>query len=182
MELSYSFIQVIQDAVLRPDWGSALALFFLSIANELAAVLPYFAILSGQLVFLQASLSDAMLIKLLIFIAIPVGVGSAAGSLLIYGLAYFGGRPAIDKLQKYFRFSGKDIEKVESKFRGGWYDEVLFLILRSIPFLPSLPVSAVAGILQMPPTPYFALSAVGFTARIMIMFMLVGFGIGTLAW
>lgn len=181
MELSSNFIQIIQNVVLHPNLASALALLFLSIVNELAVFLPSAVILSGQLLFLQGPLSIAVFIKLLLFVAIPVGIGAAIGSSLVYGLAYFGGKPAIEKFGKYLHLSWQDIEKVESKFKGSWYDEILFLVLRMIPLLPSFPVSAAAGVLQMSPAPYFALTAVGLTLRMMIMFVFVGLGMGALA-
>ncbi|MDP3874956.1 MAG: VTT domain-containing protein, partial [bacterium] len=181
MELAYNFVQVVQDAILRPDFTSVLSIFFLSTVNELTAVLPYTVILSSQLLFIQDPFSVAMFTKLLLFIAIPMGIGAAIGSSLIYGLAYFGGKPGIEKFGKYFQLSWEDIKKMESKFKGSWYDEILFLALRLVPLLPSFPVSAVAGILRMSPVSYFILTIIGFTLRMMIMFTFVGLGMGTLA-
>ena len=181
MELSSNFVQVIQDVVLRPDLASAIFLFFLSFINELIAVLPYAVVLSGQLLFLKGSLSLALLAKLLVFVAIPVGVGSSIGTLPVYVLAYFGGKPAIDKFQKYLHFSWRDVEKVSSRFKGEWYDEVLFLVLRSIPLLPSFPVNVAAGILRMCFWPYFVLTTVGFIVRMMLMLIIVGLGMESLS-
>ncbi len=181
MELSANFIHVIQDLVLRPDLASAIVLFFLSFTNELIAVLPYAVVLSGQLLFLKGSLSLALLTKLFIFVAIPVGVGSSIGTLPVYVLAYFGGKPAIDKFQKYLHFSWQDIEKVNSRFKGAWYDEVLFLLLRSVPLFPSFPVNVAVGILRMSFWPYLVLTTVGFTVRMMLMLITVGLGVETLS-
>ena len=181
MELSSDFFQVIQDVVLRPDFASALGVFTASFINELFAVLPYNVILSGQLFFLEGSLSAAFFIQLFLFVAIPVGVGTALGSLLTYGLAYFGGKPAIEKLGKYLHLSWESVEKMESKFKGIWYDEILFLVLRSTPLLPSLPVNAAAGILRMRLTNYLVLTVFGAIIRMMIMFAFMWVGVETLA-
>ena len=110
------------------------------------------------------------------FVSIPVGVGSALGSVPFYVLAYFGGRPAITKFQKYLRFNWSDVEKVSSRFKGEWYDEILFLLLRSIPLLPSLPVNIAAGVLRMNLLPYLVLSIVGFTIRMMLTLLVVALG------
>jgi len=181
MELSADFFQVVQDAVLRPDFASAFGIFIASTINEIFAVLPYNIILSGPLFFVEGSLSTAFITKLFLFVAVPVGFGTAIGSLLTYGLAYFGGKPAIEKFGKYLHLSWESVEKMESKFKGLWYDEILFLILRSTPLLPSLPVNAAAGIIRMRLSNYLILTVLGAVIRMMIMFMLVGLSIGALA-
>ena len=181
MELSFDFVQVIQDLVLKPDFGSAIAIFFLSFVNELVPFLPYGVVLSSQLLFLKGSLTVALLTKLFVLVAVPVGVGSAIGTLPVYVVAYFGGKPAIDKFHKFLRFSWQDVEKVTSRFKGAWYDEVLFFMLRFIPFLPTIPVSVAAGILRMHFWPYFILTILGLTIRMMLTLIMVGLGVGTLA-
>ena len=125
---------------------------------------------------MENSLSWEFITKLLVFVSIPVGVGSALGSVPFYVLAYFGGRPAITKFQKYLRFNWSDVEKVSSRFKGEWYDEILFLLLRSIPLLPSLPVNIAAGVLRMNLLPYLVLSIVGFTIRMMLTLLVVALG------
>src|SRR3989338_2537914 len=149
MELSVNFVQVVQDVVLRPDWSGAIIIFLLSFANELIAVLPYSVILSGQLLFLDSSLSLALVAKLFVFVAIPVGVGSVIGTLPVYAVAYFGGKPAIEKFHKYLHFSWQDVERVSVRFKGRWYDEVIFFLLRTVPVIPSFPVTIAAGIFRM---------------------------------
>lgn len=181
MELSANFAQIIQDVIFRPDFTSALGVFVASFINELFAVLPYNVILSGELFFLKGSFSAVFVTQLFFFVAVPVGFGTAIGSLLTYKLAYFGGKPAIEKAGKYSHLSWESVQKMQSKFKGVWYDEILFLALRSTPLLPSLPINAAAGILRMHLTNYLVLTFFGAVIRMMIMFMLVGLGMSTLA-
>lgn len=181
MDLPSNFFQVIQDIVLKPDFTSAVALFWFSFLNELVAVLPYVVLVSGQLLFLKVSSFHVILSQFFFFIAIPAGVGGAIGSLLTYGLAYFGGKPLIDKFQRYLRFSWGSIEKINRYFKGAWYDELIFLALRSVPALPSLPVNIAAGILRIPPARYFILTTAGFIIRMMILFAFIWAGAETLA-
>ena len=181
MEQALNFLHLINDVVLRPDLASAIIIFIFAFANELIAVVPYAIILSGQLFFLTDALSLALLAKLLVFVALPVGLGSALGSLLMYFLTYFGGKPAVDKLQRYIRFSWEDVEKVNSRFTGVWYDEVIFLMLRSVPFVPSFPLTLAAGFFRMRFLPYFVLTVVGFTIRMLITLLIIGVGINGLS-
>ncbi len=181
MELSPDFFQVVQDIVLKPDLTSAFILLWFSLLNELVAVLPYVVLVSGQLLFMEASSFPAITSKLFFFIAVPAGVGGAVGSFLTYGLAYFGGKLTIEKFKKYLRFSWDDIERINRRFKGAWYDELIFLALRSVPVLPSLPINIVAGVLRIPPLRYFLFTTLGFTVRMMIMFAFMWFGAETLA-
>jgi len=180
MEPIFNLIQMLQNVVLHPNLVSASVLFVVSLINELFAVFPYNIILSGQLLFLEGSISIVVFAKLFFFVSVPVGVGTTLGSLPFYGLAYFGGKPAINKFGKYIKLSWEKVERVESKFKGLWYDEILFLALRSIPLLPSFPVNVAAGILRMRPAPYIVLTAVGTIIRITILFLFIGIGIEAL--
>lgn len=181
MELSNNFVQIIQDLILQPSSANIVTFFTSSLVNELFPVSPYSIILSSQLLFLEGSFSTIMLTKLFIFVSIPVGIGAAIGSVPAYGLAYLGGKPAIEKFGKYVRLSWADVERAESRFAGSWYDEILFLVIRSIPLVPYLPTSVAAGIIRMHLVPYVILTSLGATIRMIIMFMIVGFGVEALA-
>lgn len=181
MENSLDFVKLVQEVVLDPKLSSALPLFFISFINELIGVLPFALVLAGQLFFIENSLNIAMLAKLLVFVAVPVGLGGAIGVLPLYGVAYLGGKPLIEKYHKYLRFNWNDVEKVSQKFQGRWYDEVIFLMLRTIPVLPSFPLTIAAGILRMRFMPYFVLTTVGFILRMMVTLLLIGVGIESLA-
>jgi membrane protein YqaA with SNARE-associated domain len=176
MQEALNLLYLINDIVLRPDMASGVIIFIFSFVNELLAVIPYALILSGQLIFLTDTLSVALLAKLLVFVAVPVGLGSTLGTLLLYGLAYWGGKPMVARLERYFRFTWEDVEKVNSRFKGVWYDEVVFLVLRSIPVVPSFPLTIAAGFFRMRFLPYFVLTAVGLMVRMMLTLFIIGFG------
>jgi len=176
MELLNNFIEISRGLVLAPSIESVLALFATSLLNELFGIIPYTIILSGQMVFVGAPISLTLLAKLFIFVALPVSVGTALGSLLIYSIAYWGGKPAIEKFGRRIRLSWESVEKAQSYFRGSWYDEIIFLGLRTVPFMPGLPVAAAAGILRMRVSIYLLLTALGSMIKVMIMCILVVLG------
>ena len=173
MELSSDLFHLIQNMAVRPDFGTAVVLFWFSLINELFSILPYVVLVSGQFFFIEAKLSYALAYKIFFLVALPAGVGGAIGTLLTYGLAYFGGKPAIEKFEKYLRFSWEDIEKLNRRFKGAWYDELIFLALRSTPFLPALPINIAAGVLRIPPLNYFVLTVLGYILRMMIIFAII---------
>lgn len=181
MQEALNILRLINDVVLEPNITSAIIILIFAFANELVAVVPYALILSGQLIFLDDTLSLALLAKLLVFVAVPVGLGSAIGTIPFYLLAYFGGKPVVNKFHKYLRFSWHDVEKVSARFTGVWYDEIIFWVLRMVPVVPSLPLSLTAGFFRMRFWPYFVLTAVGLTVRMVLTLLLVGFGVGGLS-
>ncbi len=181
MEFSFDFVKLVQDVVLDPQVASALPLATISFINELVAVFPYVVLLAGQLFFLHDSLTVAMLAKLLVFVAVPVGVGGALGVIPLYYLSYYGGKPAVDKFHRYLKFKWEDVERVGTYFQGRWYDEVIFLVLRAVPVLPSFPLTIAAGVLRMRFVPYIVLTVVGFIIRMMLTLLIVGVGVESLS-
>ncbi len=169
-------LKVAQDVILDPSVASVVPLLLFSFLNDLTGLFPFALAIAGQLIFLKSAFTMAFAAKLLVFVAVPVGVGSALGSVPLYLAAYFGGKPLINKLRRYIKFSWDDVEKVKSRFSGTWYDEVIFLLLRCTPVLPSFPMDVAGGILQMRFLPFFVLTIVGSIIRMMI--TLVIFGIG----
>ncbi|MBX4181421.1 VTT domain-containing protein [Candidatus Parcubacteria bacterium] len=176
MSETASFIKVAQDVVLEPSFHGALSLLGLSFVNDVVGIFPFALALAGQLFFLKEAFTLALSMKLLVFVAIPVGIGSSFGSIPLYLIAYFGGKPAINKLQKYVKFSWKDIERVQQTFKGTWYDEVIFLLLRCVPVLPSMPLDVAAGIFRMSFMPFFVLTVAGSIVRMMLTLLVVGLG------
>lgn len=181
MQEAVNFLYLINDVVLRPDLTSALVIFIFSLANELLVVIPYALILSGQLLFLQDGMSVPLMAKLLVFVAVPVGLGSTLGTMPYYVLAYFGGKPAVEKYHAHIHFAWKDIEKINARFKGFWHDEIIFLFLRTVPILPSLPLTLVGGFFRMRFLPFFVLTFVGLTVRMMFTLIMVGIGVGSLS-
>lgn len=178
MHQALDLLYLINDIVLRPDLTSAFIILIFSFVNELIAVIPYALILSGQLIFLTETPSLALLAKLLVFVAVPVGIGSTLGTLFLYTVAYFGGKPAVSKLERYIKFTWEDVERVNTRFKGMWYDEVVFLVIRSIPVVPSFPLTIAAGFFRMGFLPYIVLTAVGLTIRMMLTLFIIGMGAG----
>ena len=170
------FIQMVQGLIIEPSVVSVWPLLAASFLNDLFGVFPFALVLAGQLLFLKGTLTIALAAKLLGFVAVPVGIGSALGSLPIYCLSYFGGKPVINKFHRFLHFSWEDVEKINRRFKGVWYDDVIFLLLRCLPVLPASPLNIAAGILRMRILPFFVLTAVGSIIRMML--TLIAFAIG----
>ena len=172
--LDLHFVEAVKDVVVNPGAGSILPLFIFSFLNDLIGIFPFAIALAGQLFFLKEPFTMALTMKLLVFVAVPVGLGSAFGSIPLYVAAYFGGKPVIKKFHRFLRFSWDDVEKVGRYFRGSWYDEIIFLLLRCVPVLPSIPLDIASGIIRMQFMPFFVLTMVGSIVRMMLTLLVVG--------
>ncbi|MEK7227490.1 MAG: VTT domain-containing protein [Patescibacteria group bacterium] len=168
------FVEAVKDVVVNPAVGSMVPLFIFSFLNDLIGIFPFAIALAGQLLFLKEPFTLALAMKLLVFVAVPVGIGSTFGSIPLYVVAYFGGKPAIKKFHRFLRFSWDDVEKMSHYFRGSWYDEIIFLLLRCVPVLPSIPLDIASGIIRMQFMPFLVLTMVGSIVRMMLTLLVVG--------
>ncbi len=80
------------------------------------------------------------------FVFLASAIGSVVGSLISYALGYYGGRPLIIKLGKYFFLTEKDLDRSEKWFmeKGEW----TILVGRFVPVIRHL-ISIPAGIGEM---------------------------------
>lgn len=168
------FVQAVHGLVTDPSPASVLPLFVSSFLNDLLGIFPYALALASQLLFLKDPFTAALAAKLLVFVALPVGLGSALGSVPLYYLAWFGGRPAVNKFQKVLRFKWEDVERASRYLKGTWYDEIIFFLLRCTPVLPSIPMDLAGGLFKMSFVPFFVLTAVGSIIRMMVTLLIVG--------
>lgn len=168
------FAGLVANTVVAPSAASLVPLFIFSFLNDLVGLFPFALVLAGQMAFYHGDITLALWMKLFVFVAVPVGLGSAMGSIPLYYLAYYGGRPVIRRWHRFLRFSWEDVEKASSYFKGTWYDELIFLVLRCAPVLPSIPLDIAAGVLRMRFMPFFVLTAAGSIIRMMLTLLAVG--------
>lgn len=145
----------------------ALGVFLASIIEEIIVPIPSTVIQTGAgFLFLSGHAVSLQSISILLFkIVLPTAFGTTIGSLLLYGLAYWGGMPFITRYGKYFFVSEAKIQKA--------HDAVLahksllwgFCILRFIPILPNSLITAGAGFLRLPFWSYVGTTFVGIFVR-----------------
>ena len=174
MHQTLNFVQGAQNIILDPSIHSVWPLLLFSFLNDLIGIFPFALVLAGQLLFLKTAFTLAFVLKLLVFAAVPVGVGASFGSIPFYLLAYFGGRPLIRKYHKYLHFSWDDVDKINKRLQGSRYDEIIFLLLRCTPILPSIPIDLAAGVIRMRFIPFMVLTITGSIVRMMLTMLVVG--------
>ncbi|MEK7512736.1 MAG: VTT domain-containing protein, partial [Patescibacteria group bacterium] len=110
-------------------------------------------------------------------VALPAGLGLTAGAFLLYAALYFGGEPFIRRWGRYAGITWEQIKRAESKIIRGRADEWLIFVLRVLPFVPNVAVSAVCGVFRYPLKPFLILTFLGGTLRAFIV-SLIGWSVG----
>jgi membrane protein DedA with SNARE-associated domain len=112
-------------------------------------------------------------------VALPAALGVTVGSLVVYGIAYWCGKPVLVKWGTWLGLSWNDIERLQQKFETSKNDELALFILRVIPFVPSVAISAFYGLVRFNIKKYFLYSFLGTCIRALIL-GIVGWQVGSL--
>jgi len=96
-----------------------------------------------------------------VFMLIPLAligaVGKTVGALLVYYVSDKAEDVVMHKFGKFFNVTHEDVENLGKKLGNGIRDYVLLTVLRTLPFIPSVVISAGSGLLKVP-LPLFIVS------------------------
>jgi membrane protein DedA with SNARE-associated domain len=102
-----------------------------------------FVLINPALSFIEA------LLPIILQIVLPGAVASTLGAYIGYAIGYFGGKPLVDRWEKFLGFSWNDVETLERRFQSGQVKTSIFF-LRALPIFPLSVISAAAGLLRLP--------------------------------
>ncbi len=157
-----------------------LGVFLAEITEEVIVPIPSAVILLGAgSVFLQGLSGAAFYKVLFLTVVLPAACGLTLGSLVIYALAYYGGRPFLDRYGKYIGVSWKDVEDMQVKMDNTRYDEFFIVLARIIPPIPSALIAVFAGAVRMPVMKYTKLTFIGAFFKALFL-ALIGWQVGNL--
>ena len=88
-------------------------------------------------------------------------VGYIVGSLIGWGIGYYGGRPFLERRGRWFHITPERLDRAEAWFAR--YGDWAVLLGRVMPVVRSF-ISIPAGVLEMPAVRYTALTAIGSAA------------------
>ncbi len=154
--------------------------FIASIIEEILAPIPSAAVIfASGFLLVKGPIGFDTVLDLLVKVAIPAALGITLGSLMVYGIAYYAGKPILTKWGKWLGLSWEDVEKIQLKFSQTSFDEASLFVIRAIPIVPSVVISAFCGLIRFPLRPYVLFSLLGLIVRA-ILLGFVGWQIGTL--
>lgn len=99
-------------------------------------------------------------------IAFAAACGVLLGALIMYALAYWGGKPLILTYGKYIGIRWEKIEKAGRFFRRGYTDECVLIMLRAVPIFPISVVSVVCGVARIRPLSFISTTFIGTVIRV----------------
>jgi membrane protein DedA with SNARE-associated domain len=148
-----------------------LGVFIGSIIEEIIAPIPSTLIIMGTsfIMLKGAAISPESFFNLFINIALPASLGVTIGSLFIYAITYFAGKPFLERWGKYLGVSWVDVEKAEEKFEKSRSDEILLFIVRAVPVIPSVAISAFCGFIRFDLKKYILITFLGTMVRAFIL-------------
>lgn len=110
-------------------------------------------------------------------IVLPVTLGATLGSLPLYFLGHFGGKPIIIRYGKWLGLSWQKVEKIEKKLSRGWSEEFVIFGLRAIPIFPNSAISGLCGLIRYPFKNYIIVTLFGSFVRAFVL-AIIGWQIG----
>ncbi len=153
----------------------ALGVFFAALLEEVIAPIPssFVAIFAGFFLLPVGENLISVLLLAIFTVALPMSIGVSVGSLIIFTLAYFGGKPVILKWGKWFGIKWVSIEKLEDKLAKGHIDEFVLFGARVFPFVPSVIISTFCGMIRYPVRIFLFITLLGSFIRSLV-FALIG--------
>jgi len=148
-----------------------LGVFLASIIEEVIAPIPSTLVIMGTsfIVLKGAIISIDAFLKLFLNIVLPASLGVTIGSLFVYGITYFAGKPFLERWGKYLGVSWEDIEITEKKFEKSRSDELVLFLVRAVPIIPSVAISAFCGFIRFDLKKYLIITFMGTLVRAFIL-------------
>ncbi len=145
----------------------ALGVFIASVLEEVIVPIPSAVIQTGAgFLFLSGQAISAHSVWVLIaHVVIPAATGATLGSLLLYGLVYWGGMPFVKRYGKYFFLSATKLERAKEMVLARKSLLTALCVLRFIPILPYSLITAGAGLIRLPLKTYLWTTFVGVCVR-----------------
>lgn len=149
----------------------ALGVFVAILIEQIISPIPSILIsmLAGFFLLPSDGSLSTLLWSSIFLVAIPVAIGSSIGSLFIYSLGYLGGKPAIEKCQKWIGLDWGMVERAKQKLDGRSSDEIVLFFLWIIPVFPSVAIAVLCGIIRYPLSKYIVIAFAGMFMQAIIM-------------
>lgn len=156
--------------------AGGLGVFAASIVEEVISLIPSSMVQTGAGVFLLGgqSVSFISVIKLIIQISLPAALGVTIGSLPYVWLARKYGILFVERYGKWVGVAVDDIKSLEQRLAKTAWDDVVFVLMRAFPVIPSVALAVYGGMVEMSWWRYSILSFIGVFIR--------ATGLGVVGW
>lgn len=126
-----------------------LAVIFGVVIEEIIVPIPSPVVpMAAGFIIVEATTLPQALVQIIFLVVIPASLASVVSSYFVYGIAYFGGKPVIEKYGRYLDMSWDEAKRLEDKFAGG-KQHYYVALFRAIPIVPLSLISGSAGLFRM---------------------------------
>jgi membrane protein DedA with SNARE-associated domain len=122
---------------------------------------------AGALLIEPGLSKGAALLPIATRIVLPGAVASMLGAFFAYGIAYWGGKPMIDRFGRFLGFGWDDILSMEKRLQGRV--PLMVFLLRAAPIVPLSLISAAAGVLRLPAAQFSVWTFLGSLPRCLLL-------------
>lgn len=145
----------------------AFGVFLASVIEEIVVPIPSTVIQTGAGFFFLSDISFGWHALWILFsrIVLPSALGTTLGSLVIYGLVYWGGMPLVHRFGRYFFVTPAKVQRAHDAVMRYASLRWAFFILRFIPLLPNVFIAAAAGFIRLPLSTYLWTTFFGMAVR-----------------
>ena len=145
--------------------------FFGTILEEILAPIP-----SPFVMTITGSIAQAQghMLGYLIIVALIGAAGRVVGTTFLYVLADFFEDIVFGRFGDFLGVSHREVEQIGSRFNGTARDYLTLIVLRSIPVMPSSPISVVCGLIKLNYRVFAIGTAIGSVFR-NLFFLWIGF-------
>ncbi|MEX0672646.1 MAG: VTT domain-containing protein [Candidatus Paceibacterota bacterium] len=148
-------------------------LFLASIIEEVVVPIPAAVVQLGAGYFLLPNeVTTDFAVTMIFSIIVPIALGVSIGSLAIYYLGYFTGKPLLERWGKYAGLSWRGVERRHDKFKSTQADATVLFFLRIAPLVPSAVISLSCGVIRMKLWKYLLYTFLGTMIRVAFLAMI----------
>lgn len=144
-------------------WGVLAATFIEEVIAPIPSALVPVA--AGFFLIAPDALLPEAIMRALFVVALPIAFGVTLGASIVYGIAYTGGKPAIDRFGRWIGLNWESIERMQKRFTGGRSDELMLAGLRLLPVIPGVVLSGFCGAIRYPFVPFVSITFVSIYVR-----------------
>ena len=146
-----------------------LAVIFGVIIEEIIVPIPSPVVpMAAGFIVVQATTLPQALVEIIFLIVLPASLASMISSYFVYGIAYFGGKPVLEKYGYLLDVSWEEAKELEEKFASG-KQHYYVALFRAIPIVPLSLVSGGAGLFRMEWKRYGLWTLIGMIPRTFIL-------------
>lgn len=149
----------------------AISVFIGVVIEEIIVPIPSSLVIMGAgalLVPAGVPLAEAVY-RIFFTIVIPASAGTVAGSMFVYAVGYYGGKPILKRYGRFLDLSWSEVERWGKKLGRGRKIWLSIALLRATPVFPTSPVSFLSGTLRLDLKKYAAATFVGSIPRIFVL-------------